>query len=149
MDAYPLYFDYAATTPVDETVIEAMLGCMGRQGVFGNPASRGHAFGSDAHRAVDNARQQVAELVGARPEQLIWTSGATESNNLALLGVARRRGHGHLITSCLEHRAVLDTAAQLEAEGFAVTYLTPDAAGLITPDAVAQAWREDTGLVSL
>lgn len=149
MDAYPLYFDYAATTPVDDVVIEAMLGCMGRQGVFGNPASRGHAFGNDAQRAVDTARQQVADLVGARPEQLIWTSGATESNNLALLGVARRRGRGHLITSCLEHRAILDTAAQLEAEGFTVTYLRPDAAGLIPPAAVAQAWRDDTCLVSL
>lgn len=149
MDALPLYFDYAATTPVDEAVIEAMLGCLGRQGVFGNPASRGHAFGNDAQRAVDTARQQVAELVGARPEQLIWTSGATESNNLALLGVARRRGRGHLITSCLEHRAILDTAAQLEAEGFAVTYLTPDEQGLITAEAVEQAWRDDTFLVSL
>ncbi|MDR6355035.1 cysteine sulfinate desulfinase/cysteine desulfurase-like protein [Pseudomonas psychrotolerans] len=149
MDALPLYFDYAATTPVDDAVIEAMLGCLGRQSVFGNPASRGHAFGNDAQHAVDKARQEVAELVGAQPEQLIWTSGATESNNLALLGVARRRGQGHLITSCLEHRAVLDTAAQLEAEGFAVTYLTPNEQGLITADAVAQAWRDDTFLVSL
>ncbi len=149
MDASPLYFDYAATTPVDDVVIEAMLGCLGRQGLFGNPASKGHAFGGDAHRAVEQARQQVAELVGAQPQQLIWTSGATESNNLALLGCARRRGQGHLITSCLEHRAVLDTAAQLEAEGFAVTYLAPDERGLITPEAVIDAWREDTFLVSL
>ena len=149
MDASPLYFDYAATTPVDDVVIEAMLGCLGRQGLFGNPASKGHVFGSDAHHAVEQARQQVAELVGTQPQQLIWTSGATESNNLALLGVARRRGKGHLITSCLEHRAVLDTAAQLEAEGFAVTYLTPNEHGLITPEAVAQAWRDDTCLVSL
>ncbi|KTT30257.1 aminotransferase class V-fold PLP-dependent enzyme [Pseudomonas rhizoryzae] len=149
MDALPLYFDYAATTPVDDAVIEAMLGCLGRQSVFGNPASRGHAFGNDAQRAVDKARQEVAKLVGAQPGQLIWTSGATESNNLALLGVARRRGKGHLITSCLEHRAILDTAAQLEAEGFAVTYLTPNEQGLITADAVAQAWRDDTFLVSL
>ncbi|MEH3022972.1 MAG: aminotransferase class V-fold PLP-dependent enzyme [Pseudomonas oryzihabitans] len=149
MDATPLYFDYAATTPVDDLVIEAMLGCLGRQGLFGNPASKGHVFGGDAQRAVEQARQQVAELVGAQPRQLIWTSGATESNNLALLGCARRRSRGHLITSRLEHRAVLDTAAQLEAEGFTVTYLAPDDQGLITADAVSSAWRDDTFLVSL
>ena len=155
MNNLALYFDYAATTPVDERVIEVMVQCLGRSGNFGNPASNSHAYGRQARSAVDVARQQVAELVGAQAQQIIWTSGATESNNLALKGVAhdfaQRQGRqgGHLITSQIEHKAILDTAQQLEGYGFDVTYLQPDANGLITPEAVTAALREDTFLVSL
>ncbi|MDU9401297.1 aminotransferase class V-fold PLP-dependent enzyme [Pseudomonas sp. zfem004] len=146
----PLYFDYAATTPVDDRVIEAMLGCLGRTANFGNPASSGHSFGQAAREAVEQARRQVAERVGAQPDDLVWTSGATESNNLALKGVAQSYSQpGHLITSQLEHKAVLDTAAELERQGWAVTRLAPDAKGLIQPDAVQAALRADTRLVSL
>ena len=146
----PLYFDYAATTPVDDRVIEAMLGCLGRAANFGNPASSGHSFGQAAREVVEQARRQVAERVGAQPEDLVWTSGATESNNLALKGVAQSYPQpGHLITSQLEHKAVLDTAAELERQGWAVTRLAPDAQGLIQPDAVQAALRADTRLVSL
>ncbi|MEN5238056.1 aminotransferase class V-fold PLP-dependent enzyme [Pseudomonas sp. TWI923] len=146
----PLYFDYAATTPVDDRVIEAMLGCLGRAANFGNPASSGHSFGQAAREVVEQARRQVAERVGAQPDDLVWTSGATESNNLALKGVAQSYPQpGHLITSQLEHKAVLDTAAELERQGWAVTRLAPDAQGLIQPDAVQAALRADTRLVSL
>ncbi|MDH1548906.1 cysteine desulfurase family protein [Pseudomonas juntendi] len=146
----PLYFDYAATTPVDDRVIETMLACLGRQANFGNPASSGHAYGQAARSAVDQARQQVAERIGAPAEALVWTSGATESNNLALKGVANGIDHpGHLVTSLLEHKAVLDTVAELERQGWAVTRLAPDARGLIQPAAVQAALRADTRLVSL
>ncbi|MEN8641841.1 cysteine desulfurase family protein [Pseudomonas sichuanensis] len=146
----PLYFDYAATTPVDDRVIEAMLGCLGRAANFGNPASSGHSFGQAAREVVEQARRQVAERVGAQPDDLVWTSGATESNNLALKGVAQSYPQpGHLITSQLEHKAVLDTAAELERQGWAVTRLAADAQGLIQPDAVQAALRADTRLVSL
>jgi cysteine desulfurase len=150
-----LYFDYAATTPVDERVIEVMVQCLGKAGNFGNPASNSHAYGREARSSVDVARQQVADLVGAQASQIIWTSGATESNNLALKGVAQdhaeRRGAagGHIITSQIEHKAILDTAQQLQSAGFEVTYLAPDADGLISAEAVAGALREDTFLVSL
>ncbi len=151
MNKRPLYFDYAATTPVDERVIRVMVECLGFDGNFGNPASSSHAFGQEARRSVERARQQVAQLVGAQPEQIVWTSGATESNNLALKGVAQARGGstGHVITSLIEHKAILDTARQLEESGFAVTWLAPDAEGLISPQAVREALREDTFLVSL
>nr|BFE95449.1 hypothetical protein GCM10020185_59850 [Pseudomonas brassicacearum subsp. brassicacearum] len=151
MNKRPLYFDYAATTPVDERVIRVMVECLGFDGNFGNPASSSHAFGQEARRSVESARQQVAQLVGAQPEQIVWTSGATESNNLALKGVAQARGGstGHVITSLIEHKAILDTARQLEESGFAVTWLAPDAEGLISPQAVREALREDTFLVSL
>ncbi|RMT79208.1 cysteine desulfurase family protein [Pseudomonas viridiflava] len=155
MSESALYFDYAATTPVDERVIKVMVDCLGLSGNFGNPASSSHHFGKSARVAVENARQQVAGLVGARPAQLIWTSGATESNNLALKGVAEERAKrlgrtgGHIITSQIEHKAVLDTAQQLQANGYRVTYLAPDADGLISADAVSAALREDTFLVSL
>ncbi|CAM3380626.1 IscS subfamily cysteine desulfurase [Pseudomonas floridensis] len=150
-----LYFDYAATTPVDERVIKVMVECLGVSGNFGNPASSSHGFGKNARLAVENARRQVAGLVGARASQIIWTSGATESNNLALKGVAEARSRrlgktgGHIITSQIEHKAVLDTAQQLQASGFTVTYLAPDADGLISADAVSAALRDDTFLVSL
>lgn len=151
MNKRPLYFDYAATTPVDERVIQVMVDCLGFTGNFGNPASSSHAFGQQARQTVERARQQVAELVGADASQIVWTSGATESNNLALKGVAQGRGvsGGHIITSQIEHKAILDTARQLQDSGVAVTYLVPDAQGLITAQAVSEAMREDTFLVSL
>lgn len=151
MNTRPLYFDYAATTPVDERVIQVMIECLGFNGNFGNPASSSHAFGQQARQTVENARRQVAELVGAQAQQIVWTSGATESNNLALKGVAQARGvsGGHIITSQIEHKAILDTARQLQDAGVAVTYLVPDAEGLITPQAVSEATRDDTFLVSL
>ncbi|HYQ52001.1 MAG TPA: aminotransferase class V-fold PLP-dependent enzyme [Pseudomonas sp.] len=150
MPSAPLYFDYAATTPVDDRVIETMLTCLGQQVNFGNPASSGHAYGQAARDAVEQARQQVAERVGAGADELVWTSGATESNNLALKGITQGIGQpGHLITSQLEHKAVLDTVNELERQGWAVTRLAPDAAGLIQPYAVQAALRADTRLVSL
>ena len=151
MNKRPLYFDYAATTPVDERVIQVMVECLGFNANFGNPASSSHAFGQAARHTVEQARRQVAELVGAQPEQIVWTSGATESNNLAIKGVAQARGvaGGHIITSQIEHKATLDTARQLQDAGVAVTYLVPDAEGLISAEAVSEALREDTFLVSL
>jgi len=150
MPSAPLYFDYAATTPVDDRVIETMLACLGSEANFGNPASSGHAYGQATRQAVEQARQQVAERVGAQADNLVWTSGATESNNLALKGIAQGFDQpGHLITSQLEHKAVLDTVAELERQGWAVTRLAPDAAGLIQPASVQAALRADTRLVSL
>jgi len=147
----PIYFDYSATTPVDATVAEAMMQCLTREGNFGNPASRSHVFGWKAEEAVEHAREQLASLINADPREIVWTSGATESDNLAIKGVALfniKRGK-HLITSKIEHKAVLDTCRQLEREGFEVTYLEPTSEGLITPQAVAAAIRPDTTLVSL
>jgi cysteine desulfurase len=150
MPSAPLYFDYAATTPVDDRVIETMLTCLGRQVNFGNPASSGHAYGQAAREVVEQARRQVAERVGARADDIVWTSGATESNNLALKGIAQGMAQpGHLITSQLEHKAVLDTVNELERQGWAITRLAPDASGLIQPYAVQAALRADTRLVSL
>lgn len=149
MNNFPLYFDYAATTPVDERVIQVMVECLGASGNFGNPASGSHRYGQQAREAVEQARSQVAGLVGADARQVIWTSGATESNNLALKGLARGRQGGHIITSQIEHKAVLDTVSHLEREGFAVTRLAPDARGLISAQALAAALRPDTFLVSL
>lgn len=147
----PLYLDYAATTPVDERVIETMIACLGREANFGNPASSGHDFGQSARQAVEQARQQVAHTVGAATDDIIWTSGATESNNLALKGIAQGSAgqRRHIITSRLEHKAVLDTVHELELQGFPVTWLAPDANGLIQPEAVQTALRDDTLLVSL
>mgnify|MGYP006168516829 FL=1 len=151
MNNRPLYFDYAATTPVDERVIQVMVECLGFNGNFGNPASSSHAFGQQAKRSVELARQQVADLVGAQAQQIVWTSGATESNNLALKGVAQARGcgGGHIVTSQIEHKAILDTARQLQDSGIEVTYLLPDAEGIVTAQAVSEALREDTFLVSV
>jgi len=127
-----------------------MLACLGSEANFGNPASSGHAYGQAARQAVEQARQQVAERVGAQADNLVWTSGATESNNLALKGIAQGFDQpGHLITSQLEHKAVLDTVAELERQGWAVTRLAPDAAGLIQPASAQAALRADTRLVSL
>lgn len=148
--ASPLYFDYAATTPVDDRVIEMMLTCLGRHSHFGNPASSGHGFGQAARSAVETARQQVAQRVGAQAEQVIWTSGATESNNLALKGIAQGFAEpGHLLTSAIEHKAVLDTASELERLGWAVTRLQPARDGVISAEQVADALRAQTRLVSL
>lgn len=147
----PIYFDYSATTPVDPQVAEAMMQCLTSDGNFGNPASRSHVFGWKAEEAVEQAREQVAQLLNADPREIVWTSGATESDNLAIKGVALfniKRGK-HLITSKIEHKAVLDTCRQLERDGFEVTYLEPNAEGLIDPQAVAAAIRPDTTLVSL
>ncbi len=147
----PIYFDYSATTPVDAKVAEAMMHCLTHEGNFGNAASRSHVFGWKAEEAIETAREQVASLLNADPREIVWTSGATESNNLAIKGVAQfnhKRGK-HIITSKIEHKAVLDTCRQLEREGFEVTYLEPTSEGIFTPDAVAAAIREDTTLVSL
>jgi cysteine desulfurase len=151
MSTLPCYFDYAATTPVDDRVIQAMVACLGREGTFGNPASSSHAYGTQARQAVELARRQVGELVGTPAESVIWTSGATESNNLAIKGIAfgAKGSRRHLITSRIEHKAVVDTVRQLEQAGFPVTWLEPDSQGLIQPEAVRQALREDTLLVSL
>lgn len=144
------YFDYAATTPADPQVIEAMMGCLGLSGVFGNPASSSHAAGAKARQRVEQSRKQVADLIGAAPDEIIWTSGATESNNLALKGYADAASERrHLITSRIEHKAILDTAASLERRGMAVTYLDPTRDGEITVEHVRAALHEDTGIVSL
>lgn len=147
----PVYFDYSATTPVDPRVARVMADCLTMDGNFGNPASRSHFFGWKAEEAVENARRQVADLIHADPREIVWTSGATEADNLAIKGAAhfnQKRGK-HLITSKIEHKAVLDTCRQLEREGFEVTYLEPDSEGLISPQQVADAIREDTTLVTL
>jgi cysteine desulfurase len=151
MSTLPCYFDYAATTPVDDRVIQAMVTCLGREGTFGNPASSSHTYGNQARQAVELARRQVAELIGSDAESVIWTSGATESNNLAIKGIAQgaKGPRRHLITSVIEHKAVIDTVRQLEQAGFPVTWLQPDNQGLIQPEAVRQALRDDTLLVSL
>ncbi|BDD91615.1 cysteine desulfurase [Pandoraea sp. NE5] len=144
------YFDYAATTPADAAVIAAMADCLGVDGVFGNPASSSHAAGVSARRLVERSRAQVAALIGAEAAEIVWTSGATESNNLALKGYAERgQSRAHFVTSALEHKAILDTMACLASRGASVTYLTPSATGEITADAVAAALRPDTGLVSV
>lgn len=147
----PIFLDYSATTPVDPRVAKLMCDCLTQEGNFGNPASRSHIYGWQAEEAVENARRQVADLIKADPREIVWTSGATESNNLAIKGVARfyhKKGK-HIITSKIEHKAVLDTCRQLEREGFEVTYLDPTTDGLISAQQVADALREDTILVSL
>jgi len=147
----PIYLDYSATTPVDPRVAQKMSECLLVDGNFGNPASRSHLFGWKAEEAVENARRQVADLVHADPREIVWTSGATESDNLAIKGVAHFHASKgkHLITSQIEHKAVLDSMHQLEREGFEVTYLQPAADGLITAAMVEAALREDTILVSV
>jgi len=147
----PIYFDYSATTPVDPRVVDKMVECLTMEGNFGNPASRSHMFGWKAEEAVEEARQHVADLVNCDPREIVWTSGATESDNLAIKGAAhfyKNKGK-HIITSKIEHKAVLDSCRQLEREGFEVTYLDPDNKGLIAPEVVENAIREDTILVSL
>lgn len=145
----PIYLDYAATTPVDPRVADLMSQYLTSQGIFGNPSSNTHRFGRLAAEAVEAARTEVAALIGADPAEIIWTSGATESNNLALRGISRARRGRHFITSKTEHKAVLDVCRQLEKDGWTGSYLDPQSDGLITPDQLAAALRPDTALVSL
>ncbi len=150
-DRKPIYFDYAATTPVDPRVAEKMMQCLTLDGMFGNPASRSHLFGWQADAAVEHAREQVAALVNADPKEIVWTSGATESDNLAIKGAAHfneRKGK-HIITCKTEHKAVLDTCRQLEREGFEVTYLDPEPNGLLDLEKFTAAIRPDTTVVSI
>lgn len=147
----PVYFDYSATTPVDGRVAECMARFLTKDGAFGNPASRSHAFGWEAEKAVEEARKNVADILGADPREVIWTSGATESNNLALKGAAHfnaKKGK-HIITVKTEHKAVLDTIRELEREGFTATYLEPEPDGLLNLDKLRAAFRDDTILVSV
>ena len=145
----PIYLDYQATTPVDPRVLDEMLPYFRED--FGNAASRNHSFGWKAEEAVDRARQQIADLIGASPKEIIFTSGSTEAINLAMKGVAEMYGEKgkHVITSQAEHKAVLDTAKHLEKQGFEVTYLQPDKTGRISVEQVAEAMRDDTILVAL
>jgi len=147
----PIYFDYSATTPVDKRVAEKMMQYMTTDGFYGNPASRSHKFGWQAEEAVDIARNQVADLLNADPREIVFTSGATESNNLAIKGAAnfyKKKGK-HIITCKTEHKAVLDTCRELERQGFEVTYLYPETNGLIDLNKLAAAMRDDTILVSI
>jgi len=147
----PIYLDYSATTPMDERVVAEMLKYMGPQSSFGNPASRSHSFGWEAEAAVEAARKHVADLIGANPKEVIFTSGATESDNLAIKGIAhfnQKRGK-HIVTCKTEHKAVLDSCRQLEREGYEVTYLDPMTNGLIDLKVLEAALREDTTLVSI
>ncbi|MEQ5209260.1 aminotransferase class V-fold PLP-dependent enzyme, partial [Proteus sp. fly-1067] len=147
----PIYLDYSATTPVDPRVAEKMMQCLTMDGNFGNPASRSHRFGWQAEEAVDIARNQIAELVNADPREIVFTSGATESDNLAIKGAAnfyQKKGK-HVVTCKTEHKAVLDTCRQLEREGFEVTYLSPQRNGLIDLKELEAALRDDTVLVSI
>ncbi len=147
----PIYLDYSATTPVDPRVAEAMCNCLTLDGVFGNPASRSHAFGWAAEQLTDKARRDVAELINADPKEIVWTSGATESDNLAIKGAAhfyQKKGK-HIVTVKTEHKAVLDTCRQLEREGFEVTYLDVESNGLLDLDKFRAALREDTILASV
>ena len=147
----PIYLDYSATCPVDPSVAEKMVQYMTMDGTFGNPASRSHRYGWQAEEAVDTAREQIAALLNADPREIVFTSGATESDNLAIKGVAHfyNKQGKHIITSKTEHKAVLDTMRQLEREGFEVTYLDPESNGLIDLAKLEAAMRDDTILVSI
>jgi len=147
----PIYFDYSATTPVDKRVAEKMMEYLTTDGHFGNPASRSHKFGWQAEEAVDIARNQIADLINADPREIVFTSGATESNNLAIKGAANFYGKKgkHIITVKTEHKAVLDTCRELERQGFEVTYLDPEDNGLIDLTKLEAAMRDDTILVSV
>ena len=146
-----IYLDYASTTPVDPRVASKMMEFLTPEGEFGNPASRSHRFGWKADEAVEQARSHVANLVNCDPREIVWTSGATEADNLAIKGVARfyKSKGNHIITSKIEHKAVLDPCRQLEREGFEVTYLDPDEKGVISPSAVKSAIKDTTVLVSI
>ncbi len=147
----PIYLDYSATTPVDERVAKAMMECLTVEGNYGNPASRSHSFGWSAEKAVENARKNIAALLNADPKEIVFTSGATESDNLAIKGAAHfyKKSGKHIITCKTEHKAVLDTCRQLEREGFEVTYLEPRSTGLIDLNELKAAIRDDTILVSI
>ncbi len=147
----PIYLDYSATCPVDPRVAEKMMQCLTLDGNFGNPASRSHRFGWQAEEAIDEARNNIADLIGADPREIVFTSGATESNNLAIKGAAHfyvKQGK-HIITSKTEHKAVLDTCRHLESEGYEVTYLEPQSNGLFTLQQIEAVMRPDTILVSI
>ncbi|MCZ2090012.1 MAG: aminotransferase class V-fold PLP-dependent enzyme, partial [Burkholderiales bacterium] len=146
---FPIYMDYGATTPVDPRVVDAMVPWLREH--FGNPASRSHAWGWEAEQAVETAREQVAALIGADPREIVWTSGATESDNLAIKGAAQfYKGKGrHLITVRTEHKAVLDVMRELERQGFEVTYLEVQPDGLLDLEALRAAIRPDTILASV
>ncbi|WP_440876552.1 IscS subfamily cysteine desulfurase [Thalassotalea sp. PLHSN55] len=147
----PIYFDYSATTPVDKRVAEKMMQYLTTDGFYGNPASRSHKFGWQAEEAVDIARNDIADLINADPREIVFTSGATESNNLAIKGAANfysKKGK-HIITCKTEHKAVLDTCRELERQGFEVTYLDPESNGLIDLKKLEAAFRDDTVLVSI
>ena len=146
---HPIYMDYAATTPIDGRVAKLMSRYMDIEGVFGNPASRTHEFGWQAEEAVENARVQVAKVLNADPREIVWTSGATESDNLAIKGLAEKTDKNHIITSKIEHKAVLDTCHFLEEKGFNVTYLQPDSKGCCSADQVERALTDETFIVSL
>jgi cysteine desulfurase len=147
----PVYLDYASTTPVDPRVAAAMAQCLTAEGEFGNPGSASHGYGHAAAALVEKARAQVAAGVGAQPQEVVWTSGATEANNLAIFGAAEhyRASGRHIVTSRTEHKAVLDPCRELERRGWRVTYLTPDGGGVVHPARVAAALRPDTVLVSI
>ncbi|GHB22661.1 aminotransferase class V-fold PLP-dependent enzyme [Salinicola rhizosphaerae] len=147
----PIYLDYAATTPADPRVVDKMMRHLGQDGVFANPASRSHMPGWLAEQAVEGARRQVADLINADPREIVWTSGATEADNLALIGFLRaNRARGrHLVTSTIEHKAIIDTAIALEAEGFEVSWVAPESDGRVSPEALRRVMRPDTALVSL
>ncbi|MEJ5034472.1 aminotransferase class V-fold PLP-dependent enzyme [Acinetobacter sp. MYb177] len=147
-----IYLDYAATTPILPEISQAMIRCLSVEGDFGNPASQSHHYGWDAVKHITTSRQHVADLIHAKPQEIIWTSGATESNNLALKGTLDIYKHKnkHIITSKIEHKAVLDTCAELESLGFQVTYLQPElGTGVIRPEQVKQAIQPNTVLISL
>ena len=147
----PIYMDYASTTPVDPRVAKKISDHLTLDGNFGNPASRSHKFGWQAEEAVEEARSHVANLVNCDPREIVWTSGATEADNLAIKGIANfyQKNGKHIITSKIEHKAVLDPCRQLERDGFDVTYLEPNEGGLITAEAISNAIREDTILISI
>ena len=147
----PVYLDYMATTPVDPRVIKKMLGYLDANGNFGNPASTTHSYGWQASEAVEMARAQVASVISAQTDEIVWTSGATEANNLAIIGAARfyaRKGK-HIITAKTEHKAVLDPCRSLTKEGFEISYLEPNSKGIIEVETLERALRKDTILVSL
>ena len=145
----PVYLDYAATTPVDPVVAEDMMKYLTLDGVFGNPASRSHGYGWQAEAAVENARRQVADLIHADPREIVWTSGATESDNLAIKSVVELHENPHIVTSRIEHKAVIDTCKWLEQQGIEVTWLEPEVDGRASVEAVESALRDNTALVSL
>ena len=147
-----IYLDFAATTPADDRVVEAMIDCLRKDGIFGNAASRSHRFGWLAEEKIDHAREQVASLLGCDSREIVWTSGATESDNLAIKGAVEFYGKTkgkHVVTSKIEHKAVLDSCRYLESEGYRVTYVDPDEEGIIHPSAVEAAIESDTCIVSI
>jgi cysteine desulfurase len=151
MEDSPIYFDYMATTPIDQRVLDEMMKYMGPVSCFGNPSSTTHSYGRVAAVAVEHARAHVAELISASPEDIVFTSGATEANNLAIIGAAtfyQRKGR-HLVTMITEHKSVLDTFKYLEKQGFEVSYVKPDQEGLLSVDALEEVLRDDTILVSM